>query len=212
MKLDVNGKKYNIEIERKRENRNTYIRVKKDLTIYVTTNKFTSIKSIEKLIEDNYDKIQKMIDNQEKKLENNSGFYYLGTKYDVVYVEYCDISFGEKKVFLNKNLDIDKWYKRQAKEIFSRHFDLIYNEFSKNVPYPSLKIRKMTSRWGVCNTRLKTITLNLELIKRDTKFLDYVIVHELSHLVHADHSAKFWKLVEENMPNYKELMKEMKEF
>ena len=70
----------------------------------------------------------------------------------------------------------------------------------------------MTSRWGVCNTRTKTVTLNLELIKRDTKYLDYVIVHELSHLIYGNHSAAFWSLVEENMPEYKIYRKEMKEF
>ena len=43
---------------------------------------------------------------------------FCGKKYDVVYAEWCDISFGEDKVFLNKKLDIDKWYKKQAKELF----------------------------------------------------------------------------------------------
>ena len=52
MRLDVDGKYYDIVIEKKSGNRNTYIRVKKDLTIQVTTNKFTSTKAIEKLIED----------------------------------------------------------------------------------------------------------------------------------------------------------------
>ena len=52
MRLDVDGKYYDIVIEKKSGNRNTYIRVKKDLTIQVTTNKFTSNKAIEKLIED----------------------------------------------------------------------------------------------------------------------------------------------------------------
>ena len=212
MKLVVNDKKYDVEIEKKIGTRNTYIRVKKDLTIYVTTNKFTTTKAIEKLINDNYSKLVKMIESQETKKTNNTGFFYLGKRYDIVYVSHCDISFGDEKVFLNKNLDIDKWYKNQAKKIFLEHLDNVYSKFSKKVPYPSLKIRKMTSRWGVCNTRLKTITLNLELIKRDLKFLDYVIAHELAHLVHADHSTRFWSLVEENIPNYKELVKEMKGF
>ena len=99
MKLEVNGTYYNIVIEKKAGNRNTYIRVKKDLTIQVTTNKFTSNKAIMKLIEDNYDKIVKMIEVQETKKSNNEGFFYLGKKYDIVYVEYCDISFGEEKYF-----------------------------------------------------------------------------------------------------------------
>ena len=212
MKLDINGKYYEIIIEKKAGNRNTYIRVKKDLKIYVTTSTFATNKSIQKLIEDNFDKIIKMIEIQEKKKENNDGFFYLGKKYDVVYVSYCDISFGNEKVFLNKNLDIDKWYKNQAKKLFLERLNYQYEKFSKKIPYPSLKIRKMTSRWGVCNIKLKTITLNLELIKRDTKYLDYVIVHELSHLIHGDHSSAFWRLVEENMPDYKKYREEMKEF
>ena len=59
MKLDVDGKHYDVVIEKKAGNRNTYIRVKKDLTIQVTTNMFTSNKVIQKLIEDNYSKIIK---------------------------------------------------------------------------------------------------------------------------------------------------------
>ena len=212
MNLDIDGNLYEIVIERKVGNRNTYIRVKKDMKVHVTTNTFTTNKMIEKLINDNYDKIVKMFEVQEKKKENNDGFFYLGKKYDIVYASYCDISFGEEKVFINKNLDIDKWYKNQAKKLFLERLNYQYEKFSKKIPYPSLKIRKMTSRWGVCNIKLKTITLNLELIKRDTKYLDYVIVHELSHLIHGDHSSSFWKLVEENMPDYKKYREEMKEF
>lgn len=212
MKLQIDNNIYPIAIERKKSNKNTYIRVKKDMTIQVTTNYFTSQKAITKLIEENTDKIEKMINQQKTKNENNTGFFYLGKKYDVVYVEYCDISLGESKVFLNKKLDIDKWYKKQAQVIFKDHLDNIYHRFSKRIPYPDLRIRKMTTRWGVCNVKTKTVTLNLELIKRDTKYLDYVIVHELSHLIHANHSSKFWDLVEENMPDYKKYRKEMKDF
>ena len=213
MKLDVDGKYYDIVIEKKVGNRNTYIRVKKDLTIQVTTNMFTSNRAIEKLIEDNYSKLIKMIKAQEVKNSNNEdGFFYLGKKYDVVYCEWCDISFGEDKVFLNKNLDIDKWYKEQAKVLFQKHFDMVYEKFSRRIPYPELKIRKMKSRWGVCNIRTKVITLNLELIKRDTKYLDYVCAHEMSHLIYGDHSSKFWDLVGENIPDYKKYRKEMKDF
>lgn len=212
MKLQLDDEIYPIEIQRKKTNKNTYIRVKNDMTIQVTTNYFTSEKNIIKLIEDNTKKIKKMLDHQKIKNENNTGFYYLGKKYDVIYVEYCDISIGETKVFLNRKLDLDKWYKKQAKTIYKEHLDKIYNRFSKKIPYPDLRIRKMTTRWGVCNVKTKTVTLNLELIKRDTKYLDYVIVHELSHLIHANHSKKFWDLVEENMPDYKKYRKEMKDF
>lgn len=212
MKLNVDGNYYDVVIEKKASNRNTYIRVKSDMTIFVTTSKFVSNSAIEKLLEENYEKIVKMINTQEKKKENNEGFNYLGKQYSIVYVDYCDISFGNERVFLNKKLNIDKWYMHQARSIFLEHLNKIYERFSRKIPYPELKIRKMTTRWGVCNTKTKTVTLNLELIKRDTKYLDYVIVHELSHLIHANHSSDFWDLVEENMPDYKKYRKEMKEF
>ena len=87
------------------------------------------------------------------------------------------------------------------------HLNLQYNKFTKRIPYPELKIRKMTSRWGVCNIKTKVITLNLEWIKRDTKYLDYVIVHELSHFIHPNHSKNFWLQVSKYYPNYKEIRK-----
>ena len=96
--------------------------------------------------------------------------------------------------------------------VVDKHLDNIYNNFSKKVPYPSLTIRKMKTRWGVCNKKLQKVTLNYNLIYMDTKYLDYVIVHELSHFIHFDHSKSFWSLVEENEPNdeaaYRELFEE----
>ena len=65
----------------------------------------------------------------------------------------------------------------------------------------------MTTRWGVCNIKTHVITLNTELITKDIRCLDYVIYHELSHLIEANHSKKFWAIVEENCPDYKKWRK-----
>ena len=212
MQFTYNDKDYDIVIEKKTTNKNTYIRVKKDLKIYVTTTLFTSKWSIDKLIRTNYDKICQMIDFQEKKIKNNTGFFYLGQKYVVVYSDNDGIEFRGDKVFLNHNFDIDKWYKKQAKSLFLERLNYNYEKFNRNIPYPKLRIRKMTTRWGVCNIRTHIITLNLELIKRDICYLDYVINHEMSHLIYGDHSRAFWRLVESNMPDYKKYRDEMKEF
>ena len=212
MKFNYNGIDYDIVIEKKTSTRNTYIRVKKDLKVHVTTNIFSSMRSIRKLIEDNYDRICKMIDFQEVKFKNNNGFFYLGKQYIVVFGDYDGITFDGDKVFINHNFDIDNWYKKQAKKLFLERLDYNYDKFSRKIPYPKLRIRKMTTRWGVCNINTHIITLNLELIKRDIAYLDYVIIHEMSHLIHGDHSRSFWKLVESNMPDYKKYREEMKEF
>lgn len=212
MQLTYNNKDYDVVIEKKMSNKNTYIRVKKDLKVWVTTTYFTSNKSIEKLIYDNYERICKMIDFQEVKAKNNMGFNYLGKQYVVIYCDRDNIEFDGDKVYLPHDFDIDKWYKKKAKDLFLERLDYNYSKFTKKIPYPKLRIRKMTSRWGVCNVRTHIITLNLELIKRDIKYLDYVIIHEMSHLIHGDHSNRFWKLVEDNMSDYKKYKDEMKEF
>ncbi len=212
VKFVVDGSVYPVIIEKKKTTKNTYIRVREDLVIYVTTNIFSKDKDIADLLDKNYVAVKRMIDRVNKKNANNSDFNYLGKKFEIVYTEYCTISFGTNKVFLNKDLDLDKWYKKQAKVIFKERLDDIYRKFSRRIPYPDLRIRKMTTRWGVCNVQSKTVTLNLELIKRDVKYLDYVIVHELSHLIYPNHSNTFWQLVEENCSFYKQLREEMKDF
>lgn len=212
MQLTYNNKDYEIVIEKKSGNKNTYIRVKKDLKIHVTTTLFTSQKSIMKLIDENYERICKMIDFQEVKVKNNTGFFYLGKQYVLIRTDSPGIKFVGDKVYANHDFDIDKWYKEQAKELFLERLDYNYKNYTRKIPYPKLRIRKMTSRWGVCNIRTHIITLSLELIKRDVSYLDYVIIHEMTHLVHGDHSARFWKVVEENMPDYRKYREEMKEF
>ena len=212
MQLTYNGRDYDIVIDKKRGQKNTYIRVKKDLKVTVTTGILTSERFVEKLIRDNYDRICKMIDFQEIKYKNNNGFFYLGKQYVLIHSNVKSISFQDDKVYVGNDFDIDSWYKKQAKKLFLERLDYNYDRFTRKIPYPKLRIRKMTSRWGVCNVRTHIITLNLELIKRDISYLDYVIIHEMSHLIHGDHSTAFWKLVEDNMPNYKKYREEMKEF
>ena len=212
MLFNYNGKDYNVIIEKKRGNKNTYIRVKKDLNIYVTTGYFTTNMFIKNLIKENYQKLCKMIDAQEVKVKNNNGFFYLGKQYVVIYNDNPGITFSGDKVYINHDFDIDAWYKKEAKKLYLERLNYNYSKFSRKIPYPKLRIRKMTSRWGVCNIISHTITLNLELMKRDISYLDYVIIHEMSHLIYGDHSSRFWALVEANMPNYKKYRDEMKEF
>ena len=99
---------------------------------------------------------------------------------------------------------------KKIESIFKEHLEYWYNVFEEYIPSPNLKIRKMKSRWGVCNTKNKNVTLNYELYRWDIKCLDYVIVHELSHFIHPNHSSSFWKLVSKYCPNYKEIRKEMR--
>ena len=211
MHLTIDGITYDVIIERK-NNKNTYLRVKEDLNIYVTTHYLTPNFMIQKLINDNIPFIKKQIDKMGKRIDKKEKHYLLGEEIDIVIVNTTKkTSFDGTTLFVKNKSDIEKWYKKVTKEVFEKHLEIVYNRFTVNVPFPKLCIRKMTSRWGVNNTRLKKVTLNSELIYKDPKYLDYVIVHELAHFIHPNHGKGFWKLVEENEPNYKKIRKELQE-
>ena len=203
MRFEYKDKSYDIVVLKKRTTKNFYITVKDDLKIYITCNTFTSDREIKRIVDNNRKSIERMLDRAIMLEEKKQDFYFLGKKYDIVYTNIDEVSLGENKIFLSKNIDLDKWLKKQALKIFSEHLENCYENFTRSIPHPSLRIRKMKTRWGVCNTKTYVITLNLELITKDINCLDYVIYHELSHLVEANHSKRFWTVVEENFKDYK---------
>jgi len=212
MFINIDNQKVEIIITKKKGNKNTYLRVKEDLKLYVTTSFFMTEKKIKEIIDENIDSIVRMYQKQNYKQELKQNFYYLGKKYDVIKTNSKEVLFGEEKIFVPADFDGDKWLKKQATKLFKERLDYWYSNFDREIPYPSLTIRKMTSRWGVCNSKLTRVTLNLELMKKDIACLDYVIVHELSHFIEMNHSNRFWKVVEANYPNYKQIRKIMKNY
>ena len=212
MKIVIDDTYMDVIITRKTNNKNTYLRVKEDLNIYVTTNYFVTNKKIEKLIDDNLDSIKKMLKRELVKKKKEDSFFYLGNKYEIVYSNLVDIVIDDNKIYVKDKLYLEKWLQKKAKLVFKEELDKIYNIFPLKIPYPSLTIRKMKTRWGVCNIKVKKITLNFELIKKDIKYLDYVIVHELSHLIYPNHKTDFWNLVSKIIPNYKQLRKELNSY
>ena len=211
MKVEIDKHILEVFITKKRQ-KNTYIRVKEDLNIYVTTNYFTTKEDILKLIENNKTSISRMITRQEKKQQSEKEFTYLGKKYNLVLINSKEVTLGLETILYNNSESLHKWLVKQANSIFLEELNKMYNIFPINIPYPSLTIRQMKTRWGVCNTKTKRVTLNLELIKKDLKYLDYVIVHELAHLVYPNHQHEFWSLVGQVIPNYKALRKELNNY
>ncbi len=212
MYIKIDDNDVEVIVSKKISNKNTYLRIKKDLKLYVNTSILTRDKDIKKIIDENMTSIINMYHKQENKIEKVDEFYYLGKKYDKIMTNDLKIILGEEKAFIGKNVDIDKWYKKQAETLFKERLDYWYNNFTYKIPYPNLTIRKMTSRWGVCNSKLKRVTLNLELMKKEMVCLDYVIVHELSHFIEMNHSNHFWKVVGENYPDYREIRRKMKNY
>ena len=208
MYIEIDNNKYEVDIIKK-HNKNTYIRVK-DGKIIVTTNYFSSNKGIIKIINDNLSSIRLMIDKDNKRKDKEEKFYYFGLVYDVIY-GFNDIDIVDNKIYVKNKRELDKYINREIVKIFSERLEYYFNMFEEKIPVPNLKIRKMTSRWGVCNTKNHNVTLNYYLSRYDIKCLDYVVVHELSHFIHPNHSKNFWNLVSKYCPNYKECRRMLKE-
>ena len=101
----------------------------------------------------------------------------------------------------------DDFYKHYSSEYLTPRVE--YFAHKMNLKFNTLKFRKMRSRWGSCSSK-RVITLNSELIKVKKELIDYVIVHELAHLVHMNHSKDFHSLVELYLPLSKALRKELR--
>ena len=210
MKLELNNKTYPIEIIYK-NNKNMYLRIKDDLKIVITAPKRTPERVITSFISNNIDYIKKIIIQKEQiKTKKQDKLEYLGNLYDICRINEKNIYIGDTKAFVGTKVNLDTWYKKKSKEVFETYYNNCFEQFKESKIKPNLKIRKMKSKWGVCNITNKTITLNQELIKLDSKYLEYVIYHELCHLKHPNHSKDFWNLVEIYIPNYKQIRKEMK--
>lgn len=210
MKYIIDDKEYDVVIVKK-NNKNTYLRVKEDMKIYITTNYLTSKLSIKRLLDNNQEHIKKMIYSQNKKNSKKEYFYYLGNKYEVFIDDVDGVKFLDDSLFVQSVQYLDKWLKSEIKKLFKERLDYNYGIFEENIPYPKLKIRSMKTRWGVCNIRDNSVTLNSKLIEFDIEKLDYVIIHELSHFIYFNHSKDFWKLVSKYTPNYKSIRKDMRE-
>ena len=100
---------------------------------------------------------------------------------------------------------LDAWYLEQAREIFTRVIRELLPRFDAlGVPRPTkLKVRAMTSRWGTCS-RAGVITLNRHLLKAPLECVEYVAAHELCHLRHHGHDARFYGLLAMIIPDWKE--------
>jgi len=96
------------------------------------------------------------------------------------------------------------WYRRQAKIIFPKRTREINSNIK--VSYNKITVRGQKTRWGSCS-RKGNISLNWKLMMVPEPVLNYVIIHELTHLKEMNHSVRFWKHVAEQCPNWRECRK-----
>ena len=98
---------------------------------------------------------------------------------------------------------------KKAKEFLPYRLDYFAHLYGYN--YSKCRLTHANTRWGSCSSN-KTISLNIGLMKIPTVLRDYVILHELAHLNHMDHSKAFWQEVESHDKNYKTHERKLKQF
>ncbi|MEW5871788.1 MAG: SprT family zinc-dependent metalloprotease [Chloroflexota bacterium] len=97
---------------------------------------------------------------------------------------------------------VDDWHRQQARLVFAGRVELWQPRFERyGVQGPQVVVRRMNSRWGSCTAQGK-ITLNLKLIQVPKRLIDYVVVHELCHLVENNHGEGFYALMRRMMPDW----------
>lgn len=140
-----------------------------------------------------------------------------GNKYNLIKTNVKQIQTGNKfEIFVPEKLEGDKltkslsqWLKKLAKKTLSERLNFIENRI--NLKSSSFKIGDSRGRWGSCNS-YGNIILNYRVVMLPPEIIDYVIVHELCHLVELNHSKKFWQTVERFLPNFEIQRKGIKEY
>jgi predicted metal-dependent hydrolase len=102
----------------------------------------------------------------------------------------------------------EKALKREAQKLLPQRVSYLAKKHGYS--YSELQVKKLTSRWGSCSSSGK-ITLSYFLMQLPWELIDYVILHELTHTRHLNHSASFWSEFKQALPNVKELRKQIKQ-
>lgn len=121
-----------------------------------------------------------------------------------IYKKFKAIETRKKEAELKElNLNIDE-------EGFKDLIHKLVNEFSieLNVSVNGVYFKKMKSRWGSCSSR-KNISINVLLKYLPKKLIEYVVFHEIAHIVELNHSKRFWSIIGSKFPDYKDLEKEL---
>lgn len=105
-----------------------------------------------------------------------------------------------------------KWCKQYCTLLFSNRLNYIYSQMFNNQKYPQIKVKCMKSMWGNCNYVKRVVCLNIYLIKARLECVDYVITHELAHLVYPNHSPEFHKYMTTLLPDWKMRKKMLREY
>lgn len=118
----------------------------------------------------------------------------------------------DKNDLRKKQLLIKAFFSFKAKAVIAEMLSLVYEKFKPHLPEkPRLYVRALTRRWGSCSRKQWGILINRSLIHRPRSLIEYVVTHELCHLVHPRHDRHFYRLLTIMMPDWQERKNRLEE-
>lgn len=181
-----------------------HIRISQNGEIIISAPKFYDKNDILKILQTNEKWIEKaLLKFQKNKLEPGKT-RFLGKTFDV--------KFGHDgcKISENKILCFDK----TSLENFKKEFlhEKILNFIQKFQPFINKKInrvtlRKMNTRWGSCNTKKGYLNFSTKLAEKPLDFIEYVVLHEMTHLIFPHHKPEFYDFIKKIMPDFRKIEK-----
>ncbi len=190
--------------------------------IEVQAPKGASDETVLKVLEEKWDWIQdnlkemkeRMSGPKEMSYETGESFLYLGNAYPIQILQDKDtqkdhvlFDGNQLYVYVNQRDDekikqaLKRFYYQQCKTLVEKSIKTYQSNFK--VKPRSIRITDNQTNWGTCDSNLQ-LTFNWRLAMSPPKVIDYVVVHEMCHMVHLNHDRSFWRLVGKIMPDYKE--------
>jgi len=220
--ITINGVELTYELERKNV-KNLNLRIRADSSIYVSANRRVPQSSIDEFLRRNADRLLKAVDRLERakhdcpypaEFTDGERIALLGSVYTVkirqsikptVYIEDDGliIALKDPADTIAKAALADKWLRLQLQLTVERLCRELYPFFeSRGAAYTRVRFRRMSAQWGNCRPKTGVITFNTRLIMMPVDCIEYVVAHELCHLLHPDHSSRFYACLSECMPDW----------
>jgi len=150
-----------------------------------------------------------------RKYVGGESHYFLGKRYrlKVVYIDdKSEVQIkNKKKIVLSvkpgsdtkkREQVLQNWYRNELRQALDPLIEKWQEKIGVRVDFWG--IRRMKTRWGTCNEKTKRIWLNLELVKKPESCIEYVVVHELVHILERTHSNKFVRLMDKYLPKWRD--------
>jgi len=145
--------------------------------------------------------------------------YYLGKRYLLKVIEHhaspkIEIKHETIEMYIRPNTGAEKrekilidWYRRRLKEMIPEI--IAQYEKAMKVDVAEFGVKKMKTKWGACNREAKRIWLNLELAKKPRECIEYIVVHEMVHLLERHHNERFTAFMDRFLPMWKSYKEEL---